>query len=650
MADDTAGGITADVVIIGGGIAGLAAGAALKGSGLKVVVCEAGQQLGGRARSWRDEASGDVVDLGPHILHSYYGNMLALLDRLGTLDQVVWDHSQLTTLAVPPPAFTMKLWRLPPPLHLLPAGLAIPHVGFADKLSNLRLGWLAMSMRKQDVAALDAITGAELTRRLGVSRAFRDWAWKTAAMTVLNVPLEQASAGALMRFVRQASGHHDIRLGFAGAGLADLFVPACVAAIRGEGGGVRLGAPVARIDVEPSRVRAVVLRDGTRIAARYCIAATEPQSLPSLLPAQAAWVDPAALSQLRPSPYICTYLWFAAKLTHLKSWGRMWSPDNLNFDFYDLSNIRHGWRDRASVIASNIMYAGRARHLSDAQIVAATVREIAEYLPAAAHTPLLHWRVHRVPMGIACSEPGTDRLRPATRTAVRGLLLAGDFVQTDIPLCMESAVRSAFLAAEQVWAGIGRPRRLALELPEPEGLSALVRRVAPSSGLGWAVPGSETGRPAPPGTGKRAGARTIALRALVSGTAASMASTLAVSLWSRRETGAAATATNATSHWIWRGAHRQGERLNIRNTLSGYLIHHAMSLLWGSVFQTLPQSPVEARAATTAAIGFVVDYTLTPARMRPGIEARVSRRAVLACYVAFGLGLLIAGRWLDRRG
>jgi len=487
---DAAADLQADVVIVGGGLSGLAAGAVLRGSDLRVLVLEAGDRLGGRARSWSDAHTGDIVDIGPHILHNYYCNMIALMQMLGTADQVYWDHAELTTLAMPKPPFTMRLRRLPPPFHLMPAGLSIPHVSFADKLSNTRLGWLAMSATQADLRALDDISGEALITRMGVSRRFHDWAWTTAAMTVLNLPIEQCSAGALLRFVRQVIGHNDIRLGFATRGLADLFVPPAVAAIRAEGGEVLLNTRAAAIDVRDGVLRGVVLQDGRRIAARHCIAAVEPQALPALLPAQAGLPDPAAIARLRPSPYISTYLWFAQKLTDKRCWGRMWSPTNLNYDFYDLSNIRAGWAGRPSVVASNIMFADRAAHLSDEQIVAATLGEIADYLPAAAQTPLLHSRVHRIPMGIVCCEPGTDRLRPAVTTRVPGLLVASDWVQTGVPLCMESAVRAAMLAAERIWSDIGQPRRLARELPEPEGLCALLRRIAPGSGMRRALAGA----------------------------------------------------------------------------------------------------------------------------------------------------------------
>src|SRR5690606_19946958 len=145
------------------------------------------------------------------------------------------------------------------------------------------------------------------------------------------------------------------------------------------------------------------------------------------------------------------------------------------YDFYDLANIRRGWEGRPSVIAANIMYSRRAACLSDREIVAATVRELAELAPEAPRARLRHARVHRIPMAIVCPYPGTERKRPPARTAVPGLWLAGDWTGTGLPASMESAVRSGWLAAEEILARAGRPASLALALPEPEGLARLAR-------------------------------------------------------------------------------------------------------------------------------------------------------------------------------
>jgi hypothetical protein len=62
-------------------------------------------------------------------------------------------------------------------------------------------------------------------------------------------------------------------------------------------------------------------------------------------------------------------------------------------------------------------------------------------------------------------------------------------------------------------------------------------------------------------------------------------------------------------------------------------------------------SPAAALAAGlgTAAVACTVDYTVTPRRLTPGFELRLSRPAMAAGFVAFGLGLAAAAMARSRR-
>src|SRR5204862_7976115 len=111
----------------------------------------------------------------------------------------------------------------------------------------------------------------------------------------------------------------------------------------------------------------------------------------------------------------------------------------------------------------------------DAAIVAATLREIAEFLPDAAGAQLVHSDVHRIPMGIACPKPGTELKRPAAATRVPRLFLAGDWTRTALPSSMESAVRSGFLAAEAILSELGRPQRFSQGVRSRDGFAGLAR-------------------------------------------------------------------------------------------------------------------------------------------------------------------------------
>jgi 15-cis-phytoene desaturase len=126
-------------------------------------------------------------------------------------------------------------------------------------------------------------------------------------------------------------------------------------------------------------------------------------------------------------------------------------------------------------VASNIIYSHRAAAMSDGEVVAATVRELGEIVPAALRARVMHARVHRIPMAIPCPVVGFERLRPQARTLVPGLVLAGDWTSTGLPCSMESAVRSGWDAAEQVLADLGRPGDIAKSPRGYDGIGALVR-------------------------------------------------------------------------------------------------------------------------------------------------------------------------------
>ena len=468
-----------DVLIIGGGLAGLSCAIALLGGPRQVLLVEGSGVLGGRARSWRDEFSGDVVDIGPHIIASRYANFLALLDRLGTREQVRWQPDPLITLFDRGRAVDLHLHRLPAPLGLLPSMLRIREPGWRALASNLRATLVAMRFDESDVPWLDGMPAEQLLRELGVRSDFIDWFWRTMSMTLLNTPLDRCSAAALMRCHSQLIGHSDYCFGFPRASLGELFVPEAQRRLESRGA-LRLAARVQRLHARSGRCAGAWLDDGSLIEAEHVVCALPPAEAASIQPPE--WQhDPvfAAARAFEPSRYLCVYLWFAQRLTRRMFWSRTWSADRLNFDFYDLANIRDHPAGSGSLIASNIIHSQRLGPLDDAEVIARTLHELAEYAPAARTATLLHSRVHRVPQAIPCPHPGTEQQRAPQVSPVPGLLLAGDWTRTALPASMESAVRSGFLVAEEILRHAGHPRCFAVPPPRTTGFSALARRLKP---------------------------------------------------------------------------------------------------------------------------------------------------------------------------
>ena len=143
--------------------------------------------------------------------------------------------------------------------------------------------------------------------------------------------------------------------------------------------------------------------------------------------------------------------------------------------------------------------------------------------------------------------------------------------------------------------------------------------------------------------------RSVLLHALHSGSVASVLSTAAVSLFSRRRTGHAAAGTNAASQWVWYPEARLARAPSWRHTATGYFIHHASSVFWATGYQaTWPERATPAgrivRAASIATAAYVVDYHVVPRRLSPGFEHRIGAVGMYATYGAFALGLLLGTR------
>jgi hypothetical protein len=143
----------------------------------------------------------------------------------------------------------------------------------------------------------------------------------------------------------------------------------------------------------------------------------------------------------------------------------------------------------------------------------------------------------------------------------------------------------------------------------------------------------------------------------VSGSIASLLSTAALTVWGKRETGSPFAPTNAISHWIWGDPAAVRDEANKQHTLVGYAIHHGASTLWAVLYEKwfgelAQQEHIGAAALGAAAVSGLacfVDYQMTPRRLRPGYEMRLSRTALFWVYAGVGMGFLLSSALHTRK-
>src|SRR5215469_12746329 len=125
-----------DVLVVGGGLAGLAAAAALSGAGYRVELLEARPFLGGRATSFPISAgeTSEVIDNCQHVLLRCCVNLLDFYRRLGVSDRVRF-YREFHFIEPGGRVSTLRRGSLPAPLHFAGSFLALRFLSAADKLS-----------------------------------------------------------------------------------------------------------------------------------------------------------------------------------------------------------------------------------------------------------------------------------------------------------------------------------------------------------------------------------------------------------------------------------------------------------------------------------------------------------------------------------
>ena len=148
-------------------------------------------------------------------------------------------------------------------------------------------------------------------------------------------------------------------------------------------------------------------------------------------------------------------------------------------------------------------------------------------------------------------------------------------------------------------------------------------------------------------------------RVLWTGVVSGIVSGVAAAALGRLESGRAKPPINAVSHIAWGGRPPADDGPRRRNLITGAGVHVLAAVFWSAMFEPLfgrraRRTPAAAwsGAALTAAAAYAVDYHVVPPRLRPGMEAFLSRASVRAVYAALALGFVLAARasaGVDRR-
>jgi zeta-carotene desaturase len=430
------------VVVLGGGVAGMAAACALGSAGIATEVFEAKPFPGGRAASYArlpSDPESPEIDNCQHILMRCCRNLIDFYERLGVAGKVDF-YRDFTFLERNGRRSRMGRGMLPAPLHFSEAFARMPFLSLGDKAA---LGRAMMAIgRERKRADLDRLTMREWLREQRQTEAAVERFWRPVLVSAVNEDLEVMSASQALQvmWLGFLSSSNAYEMGVPRVTLGTLYRSAEWAKLPVR---FHLRATVERI--EPG---AIVVQ-GRRIEARAIVSALPFERVEALLPdLGVAW------EHFTHSPIVGVHFWFDGPVTDLPHAALVDSPLQWFFAV-------DGGRYLKLVISAARQMTKDSRE----EVIQMCLDELRAYLPAARGMRLVDAQVVKEARATFSAIPGLERHRPRTKTAVPGLYLAGDWTATGWPATMEGAARSGYLAAEAVCEQLGSPQRFFL--PDP---------------------------------------------------------------------------------------------------------------------------------------------------------------------------------------
>jgi squalene-associated FAD-dependent desaturase len=467
------------VIVIGGGLAGLAAGVALAEAGWRVRLFEQRPFLGGRATSYV-LPDGEHVDNCQHVTLGCCTNLEDFYNRVGAAGKIKF-FDRLLFLDPQGRQGEMQAGSLPAPFHLTGSFAAFAPLTLLDKFSIARamLDILRHKGNTPDLNEAGGISMLEWLRRRGQTKRAIERFWRVVLVSALDEELDRTDAcfGVDVFWKAFLSNSTGYRMGVPAVPLANLY-DGCKSEIERRGGEVLLRATVRGLKIENGELAGIRFDEGREETADAYVFAVPHTALAELLPESIKQSDPALgnLDKIKVAPITGVHFWFDRTV--------MREP------FLTLLDTTTQWIFNKTMLYADLNGAGKSpstgQYLqlvisasydllqkSRQEIIDLCLVEVRQALPAARNAELLKATVIKEASATFSPEPGVDCWRPQQQTSVPRLFLAGDWTATGWPATMEGAVRSGYLAAEAVLRTTGSPRKFLQPDLGPNGFIAM---------------------------------------------------------------------------------------------------------------------------------------------------------------------------------
>jgi zeta-carotene desaturase len=438
-----------DVLIIGGGIAGISSAIWAIENGLQPLIIEKNNHLGGRASTLLARDVDSRIDIGQHILSASYYGTRELLKRLGTENKIYFQKKlQINFKLSYKNNFYFKCWSLPNPAHFFIPLFVSQSLSPKDKWALLKC---ANFLRKANLSDLKNLTVKQLVEKMGSTRLLNTLIWEPITVATLNTSVNRASAYLLFQVLNKAflTSAEGSGLGIPRDFLEEIFGNPAKEFISKNGGVIHFRTSVKKLKVENNIVKGIISSSGQYYSAQNIIMALPPDSLFRIFVNSNIQLNNSFPNDgsIEYSPIITFNVWFKNPIDEIIPLAF------INSSLQWLFKFPHQFDGNKNSAYTVVMSASEKEvHLDNKSLLNLIRNEFMRFfrLDLYSDLNLIKYKILKVRTATIVQSPELLDKRLPTNTKFRNLYIAGDWIESELPATIESAALSGKLAIEAI--------------------------------------------------------------------------------------------------------------------------------------------------------------------------------------------------------